>query len=257
MPNADPPHNPHEKLMIKDNARRWFLRRSIAIVPVVALAGTAQTQPVNSAGAANAPSQAASLGGSLTYTPVYFHQDEWAFIAAAVARLIPSDDLGPGAIEAGVPEFIDRQMEAVFGYAAIWYMQGPFTPSLPEFGYQAALAPRDVYRAGIAAMNNYCKTTFSGKTFAELDTANQDATLKLAEAGTLEFDGTSSKTFFNFLLQNTKEGYLSDPIHGGNKNAASWAMIGFPGARADFADWVGRPGEKYPLPPVSINGPQG
>ena len=94
-------------------------------------------------------------------------------------------------------------------------------------------------------------------TFAELDAASQDATLKLAEAGTLVFEGTSSKTFFTFLLQNTKEGYLSDPVHGGNKNAGSWKMIGFPGARADFADWVGRPGEKYPLPPVSINGPQG
>lgn len=254
MPNDD---HPHEKLMIKDTARRLFLRRSIAIVPVVALAGTAQTQPVISPPSSGASSQTASLGNTSAYNPVFFHPEEWAFIAAAVGRLIPSDDLGPGAIEAGVPEFIDRQMDAVFGYAAIWYMQGPFTAAAPEFGYQAALAPRDVYRAGIAAMNNYCKTTFNGKTFAELDAANQDATLKLAEAGTLAFEGTSSKAFFNFLLQNTKEGYLSDPIHGGNKNAGSWAMIGFPGARADYADWVGRPGEKYPLPPVSINGPQG
>jgi gluconate 2-dehydrogenase gamma chain len=46
-------------------------------------------------------------------------------------------------------------------------------------------------------------------------------------------------------------------MHGGNKDAAAWKMIGFPGARADYADWVGRPGERYPLPPVSINGPQG
>jgi len=67
----------------------------------------------------------------------------------------------------------------------------------------------------------------------------------------------SGKMFFGFLLQNTKEGYFSDPIHGGNKNAAAWAMIGFPGARADYLDWVGRPGERYPLPPVTIAGPQG
>lgn len=246
--------------MIKDYDRRLFLRRSVAIVPIAALTGTAQTQQLRATAAspqAGATGNAANANSAAAYSPVYFHADEWAFIAAAVARLIPSDDLGPGATEAGVPEFIDRQMDAVFGYAAIWYMQGPFVDAKPEFGYQAALAPRDVYRAGIAAMNNYCKTTFSGKTFAELDAANQDATLKLAEAGMLEFDGTSSKTFFNFLLQNTKEGYLCDPIHGGNKNAGSWKMIGFPGARADYADWVGRPGEKYPLPPVSINGPQG
>ena len=261
MPNANAPK---EKSQIQDAARRLFLRRSIAIVPAVALTGAAQTQPIAAppnSGAAGAVggtgAPGAGVGATVNYNPAFFHAEEWAFIGAAVARLIPSDDVGPGGIEAGVPEFIDRQMDAVFGYAAIWYMQGPFVASPPEFGYQAALAPRDVYRAGIAAMNSYCKTTFNGKTFAELDTANQDATLKLAEAGTLEFDGTSSKTFFNFLLQNTKEGYLSDPIHGGNKNAGSWAMIGFPGARADYADWVGRPGEKYPLPPVSINGPQG
>ena len=239
----------------QDSARRHFLRRSIAIVPAVALTGTQMTAP----GFATPTQQTlnAPVTSQPNYSPAFFHAEEWAFVKAAVARLIPSDDLGPGAIEAGVPEFIDRQMDAVFGYAAIWYMQGPFVAAIPEFGYQAALAPRDVYRAGIAAMNSHCKTTFNGKTFAELDAANQDATLKLAEAGTLAFDGTSSKTFFTFLLQNTKEGYLSDPIHGGNKDAGSWTMIGFPGARADFADWVGRPGEKYPLPPVSINGPQG
>lgn len=244
-----------DELKPQGNARRHFLRRSIAIVPAVALTSTQLGAPGFATPAQPTP-HAAGVG-PFSYSPAFFHVEEWVFINAAVARLIPSDDLGPGALEAGVPEFIDRQMDAVFGYAAIWYMQGPFTPSKPEFGYQAALAPRDVYRAGIAGLNNHCKTTFNGKTFAELDAANQDATLKLAESGTLAFDGTSSKTFFNFLLQNTKEGYLSDPIHGGNKNAASWAMIGFPGARADFADWVGRPGEKYPLPPVSINGPQG
>ncbi len=81
--------------------------------------------------------------------------------------------------------------------------------------------------------------------------------LKALEAGTLSFETVSAKAFFGFLLQNTKEGYLSDPMHGGNKNAVAWTMIGFPGARADYADWVGKPGERYPLPTVSINGPQG
>ncbi len=246
----------------KNDARRQFLRRSIAIVPVASLAGTAQTQqslpavPGDRKGQSNRSSQG-NQGSTNSYAPVYFHAEEWTFIKAAVARLIPSDDLGPGALDAGVPEFIDRQMDAVFGYAAIWYMQGPFVSTKPEFGYQAALAPRDVYRAGIAELNSHCKTAFNGKTFAALDTASQDATLKLLEAGTLVFTGTSSKAFFDFLLQNTKEGYFCDPIHGGNKNAASWKMISFPGARAAFGDWVGRPGEKYPLGPVSIHGPQG
>ncbi len=113
-----------------------------------------------------------------------------------------------------------------------------------------------MYRAGIAATDAHCKTTFGGKVFATLDAAQQDAVLKGLESAEIKFDTISSKIFFTFLLQNTKEGYLSDPLHGGNKDAGSWKMIGFPGARADYADWVGRPNVRYPLPPATINGLQ-
>jgi len=244
--------------MPHDNARRGFLRQSIAIVPVAALSSAGRTQDTPTASAAPPPTGAGPSSSPATpYSPAFFSAPEWAFIQAAVARLIPADDTGPGAIEAGVPEFIDRQMDAAFGHAAIWYMQGPFVESPPEFGYQGKLPPRDVYRAGIEACDAHCKKTFDGKAFAQLDAGQQDQVLKGLESGDVAFDSVSAKTFFGFLLQNTKEGYLSDPIHGGNKNAAAWKMIGFPGARADFADWVGRPGVAYPLPPVSINGPQG
>jgi gluconate 2-dehydrogenase gamma chain len=33
---------------------------------------------------------------------------------------------------------------------------------------------------------------------------------------------------------------------------AAWKMIGFPGARYDYRDWVHRHNERYPLPPMSI-----
>ena len=55
----------------------------------------------------------------------------------------------------------------------------------------------------------------------------------------------------------TQEGYLADPIHGGNKNMGSWKMIGFPGTRADFIDWVEKYGARYPLSPVGIAGRKG
>jgi len=240
---------------LPEPGRRGFLRRSIAIVPAAtALTATGFVVAQNAA-VPTAPASPVPAGPP--YTPVYFHAEEWAFIQAAVSRLIPSDDTGPGAIEAGVPEFIDRQMEGVFGHAAIWYMQGPFVPSSPLFGYQGKMPPRDVYRAGIAATDAWCKQQKGGKRFAELDAALQDEVLKGLDGGAIQFADVGAKDFFSFLLQNTKEGYFSDPIHGGNKNAASWKMIGFPGARADFLDWVQKPGVHYPLPPVSINGPQG
>ena len=245
--------------MSHDIARRGFLRRTISIIPVAAIAGAAHTQQQAPASSApgSPPAPAVNTSSASSYSPSFFHPAEWTFLSAAVARLIPADDIGPGAVEAGVPEFIDRQMEGPFGHDATRYSQGPFVESPPEFGYQGKMPPRDVYRAGMAAADSYCKGAFDGKLFSQLDAAQQDQVLKGLESGDIKLDGVSGTTFFGFLLQNTKEGYLSDPIHGGNKNAGSWKMIGFPGARADFIDWVGRPGEKYPLPPVTINGPQG
>jgi len=57
---------------------------------------------------------------------------------------------------------------------------------------------------------------------------NQDQVLKGLESGEIKLDGgVDSKTFFAMLLQNTKEGYFSDPIYGGNKGLGAWKMIGF------------------------------
>ncbi|AMM25908.1 gluconate 2-dehydrogenase subunit 3 family protein [Variovorax sp. PAMC 28711] len=235
--------------------RRGFLRRSIAIVPAAAALTT--TGFVAGRQVAAQPAATPAEPPAAPYSPVYFHADEWTFIQSAVARLIPSDDVGPGAIEAGVPEFIDRQMEGGFGQAVTWYTHGPFVPSSPLFGYQGKMLPRELYRAGIAAIDEWCTRQRGGKRFADLDGTQQDEVLKGLEGETIKFDTVDAKWFFTFLLQNTKEGYFSDPIHGGNKNAAAWKMIGFPGARADFLDWVDKPGVHYPLPPVSINGPQG
>ena len=44
------------------------------------------------------------------------------------------------------------------------------------------------------------------------------------------------------------EGFFSDPIYGGNRNKASWRMIGFPGLPAIYADKVEQYRDKrYPL----------
>jgi gluconate 2-dehydrogenase gamma chain len=80
--------------------------------------------------------------------------------------------------------------------------------------------------------------------------------LQKFESGEAEFQQLPSKLFFSYLLQNTREGFFSDPIHGGNKDMVGWKLINFPGARADFMDWVER-GERYPFPPVSIRGERG
>jgi len=74
----------------------------------------------------------------------FFSPAEASFIEAAVARIIPNDDLGPGAKEAGVATFIDRQLAGPYGRAESWYMQGPWRHGAKEQGYQLKLTPAEL-----------------------------------------------------------------------------------------------------------------
>ena len=227
--------------------RRRFLQ-ALAVVPAATtLAACAEPQTAQAADAA-----AANAGPA--YAPTYFNQTEWAFIQAAVDHLIPEDEHGPGALVAGVPEFIDRQMETPYGHGKLWYMQGPFHPDVDAtYGWQISQVPREVYRHGIADCDAYCQKQYS-KSFVDLDKPTQEQVLKDLEGGKVKFDNVPSKTFFGLLLENTKEGFLSDPQYGGNKNMVGWKMIGFTGARGDFLGWPEKGNVKYPYGPVSISG---
>jgi len=190
------------------------------------------------------------------YRPSYFTSVEWAFINAACARLIPVDQHGPGAVELGVPQYIDRQMGTPWADGAIWYMQGPFFAAAPEFGYQSQLTPKQQYRLGIKAIDTLCHERLN-MPFAALTPAQQDDVLKQIEKGSLTSTELSLSTFFSgFLLKNVMEGYFGDPMYGGNRDMAAWKMIGYPGVRADYLEWVGE-AKPYPYGPVSIYGKRG
>ena len=78
------------------------------------------------------------------------------------------------------------------------------------------------------------------------------------ESGALRLDGpVPSKAFFAMLLQNVLEGYFSDPIYGGNKGAAAWKMIGFPGAHYDYSEWVTAYDRPVPVETVGLRGRPG
>ena len=197
---------------------------------------------------------AAPEGASGGRKYIFFTDVEAAFIEAAAARLIPTDDLGPGAIEAGVPEFLDRQLDGEFGQGTRWYMQGPWPKGQPTQGYQTRLTPAAMYRAAIKAIDDLVGRNFGGKSFAHLEPADQDAFLGKLEKGQVELAGVDAKGFFAMLLQNTLEGFWSDPIYGGNRDMIGWKLIGFPGARYDHTPYVKRYGEHYPLAPVGLKG---
>jgi gluconate 2-dehydrogenase gamma chain len=222
--------------------RQLFRSLGAATIAVVALPGCDSRQSPKAQGEA--------------YAPSFFTPDEWAFVNAASARLVPNDSLGPGAVEAGVPEFIDRQMGTPWATGALWYMQGPFDVDAPAtLGHQSRLTPQQIYRSGIAAADGFVKTA-QGKTFAQLAPDAQDTALHAIESGRAAFETVPAKLFFSMLLQSVREGFFADPVHGGNRGLVGWKLIGFPGARADFMDWVDRD-VKYPLPPVAISGQRG
>ncbi|EJD6501541.1 gluconate 2-dehydrogenase subunit 3 family protein [Providencia rettgeri] len=225
--------------------RRIFLKKTLAILPLTALGSNFITM--------DSLATTASDSFSSLYSPLFFNEIEWQFVLAATDRLIPADQYGPGAVDEGVPIFIDKQMEQPYGYGHLWYMQGPFMTAVPELGYQSSLTPRDLWRRGIHDVNSWCQKHFNN-TFAALETTKQDEVLTQLENDTLVLESVSGALFFTQLIENTKEGYLSDPVHGGNQTMASWKLIGFPGARADYQQVMDNPGKPYPLGPVSISG---
>lgn len=234
-------------MSVQNASRRRFMKGALTGIPAVTIgSGVSLTVPAD-----EPPEQLSD------YQPAFFTADEWDFVIAACDRLIPSDGPGPGALETNVPIFIDRQMEGRFGHAADWYMKGPFPENVPElFGHQIPLAPRDMYREGIAAVNDHCQRHHD-HAFAALDETTRDAVLTALSDGEVEMASMRSSYFFTILLQNTKEGYFADPIHGGNKHMAAWKFIGFPGARGSYREWVDQHNTPYPLGPVSLTGERG
>src|SRR5580693_8805309 len=123
----------------------------------------------------------------------FFTAAEAKIVAAAAARIFPSDDAGPGASEAGVVIYIDRQLAGPYGRDKHRYTKGPFVASVPEHGYQGKETPQEIYRAGIAGLGG----------FADLAASEQDQKLRAIQ----------TSNFFRMLRQHTLEGMFSDPMH--------------------------------------------
>jgi len=192
------------------------------------------------------PPMPTKQGGMAFFTPA-----EAQLVGAIVERLIPADDLSIGALEAGCVVFIDRQLAGDFGKAVAMYRRGRFLEGTPQQGPQFRETPAERYRSGLAAFDKRV-VAMHGKSFVELGEAQQDALLVALETGKLTMEGIDGVALFGLLLQNTREGFLSDPMYGGNKNMAGWKMIGFPGARYDFRDVVDKRGKKLNIIPISM-----
>ena len=122
--------------------------------------------------------------------------EAFATLHAVCARLIPTDDQGPGATEAHAAEYIDRALGG------------------------ALAAARSDYKLGLTAIDRAAQQTF-GAVFAKLAPPQQDAVLR-------ELQETP---FFNLVRGHTLQGTFCDPIYGGNANFVGWDLVGYPGVR--------------------------
>jgi gluconate 2-dehydrogenase gamma chain len=179
---------------------------------------------------------ASTIGGALVYTldrrptrvhaqektikvPLrFFTQDEALDVAAAAARIFPSDESGPGANEAGVVIYIDRQLAGPYGRDRYRYTQPPFETGVPELGYQGRESPAEIYREGLKQIRDLRRRSLE----------EQDAALRRIE----------QTRFFQLLRTHTIEGMFCDPMHGGNADMIGWQLIGFPGPRMSYSDEV-------------------
>jgi gluconate 2-dehydrogenase gamma chain len=255
--NEIPRENPHEKSLTSAANRhpRHLTRRTLlASAALLITAAGARARVVTKVlpwdpNDAN-PVTPVRPGGYL-----FFTADEAATVDAIVDRLIPTDDLGPGAKDAGVTTFIDRQLTGPFGGHDWLYMQGPFSQApLPSQGLQSPLTPRQQYRLGLAALEAYCTKSFGGRGFVRLTVEEQEKLLTGMEKGEVSLPNFSSKMLFSAVYDNTMEGFFADPIYGGNRDMAGWKLVGFPGVRYDFRDVIDKPNQAYTLPPVSMQG---
>jgi gluconate 2-dehydrogenase gamma chain len=192
---------------------------------------------------------------SETSIPGFLQPPERDFVRAAIARLIPRDALGPGALEAGVDVFIDSQLAGPFGQAAGQYMQGPFHLGAKEQGYQLPFTPAQVYRVCIPRVDRHCRDKL-GAPFARLHPDQQDQVLHDLQDGKIDLGEIPSTNFFDLLWRNTKEGFFADPIYGGNRDFIGWKLIGYPGPRYNYVNEIEQYGQPYRQPYTSLAGRQ-
>jgi gluconate 2-dehydrogenase gamma chain len=185
---------------------------------------------------------------------LFFTGDEGRAVEALADRIIPPDSETPGGKDSGSAVFLDRQLAGPYGRQDGLYIRPPFMKGARNQGRQSEKGPAQEYRENLAAFDKACKAQLGGKSFYELSDADKDHVLEGLESGVFKLDGVDGKAFLEQVIKDVQMGFFADPIYGGNRDMVAWKMIGYPGARYNYLDWVSRHNEKFPLPPVSMAG---
>ncbi len=195
-------------------SRRDLFKRAGALGATAA--GAALIPP--SALAAATP--AAQMASQTVSPPETLHavqaltSQQFATLSAITARIFPTDENGPGALEAHAATYIDRALTSHYAYQ------------------------KDNYTANLSALDAYCKETYQDS-FSALSPDKQDAVLTALEGNKLEKTYgfvSNAAAFFNLVLEHTQEGMFSDPYYGGNANFIGWDLLDFPGVKLAFSE---------------------
>jgi gluconate 2-dehydrogenase gamma chain len=193
----------------------------------------------------------------------FFSEDQRRTIEAAMARIIPTDHQ-PGAREAGTIDFLDRYLSGIdFIYAR---PDGNGFEALDgkraDAWRQRIETVRQKYLDGIQELNRLSQDLF-GNDFAQLPENEQDRILTTMERPAFSNERASEEAnavagftppepalqqiaaemdleFFPLLVLHTRQGFLADPVYGGNRNQVGWAVIGFPGPASMAEAHAGR-----------------
>jgi gluconate 2-dehydrogenase gamma chain len=232
--------------------RRDFIKG--AVVGGAAAAGGTAALATSDVAQAQQPAPATAAAAPPAAGYEFLNLDEAAFIEALVDHMVPADEISPKGTDLGVNIYIDRALAGGWGKGDRLYMQGPWKQGAPSQGYQLPLTPAQLYRAGIAATNAHCRKTY-GQSFDRIEAAQREEVLTGLSTAKIDFDsGPPVRVFWATLYQTVVEGIYSDPIYGGNRNKAGWAIIGFPGVIAVHRDHVEQyRGKPFPNKPLSIS----
>ena len=131
-----------------------------------------------------------------------FDEQQLQTLHAAIDRIIPADEF-PGGVEAGVCDYLLRQLGADLAHLATDYVRF------------------------VDALNAEAEAG-QGMDFAALGEAQQDALLTRVEQGEVRTDWSiDAAGFFAQFAEHCAEGFYSDPGNGGNRDGVSWRMIGY------------------------------
>jgi len=187
------------EVALDDPERRVFVRRMTFMGGGVVLLGSACRDKGGPDAGVTAVAAQPGPPKALTTSHLTFTNDDFVTLIAACDRVLPKDE-DPGALDANVPEYIDRILQ---------------TPQLDTM--------KRNFPGGLAALSRRCERMFKVP-FHQATPEQQDEVLTVFKNSP---DNSGEARWYEMLIVLTLEGFLGDPSYGGNRDQVGWKLLGF------------------------------